>query len=462
LSFFGACEKGFSLVNTILFQPGISFANSNAVPFTHRAKNRRSSKSDPQSWLYAVLSLGLIVLFVWLWWSNSSSEDKVPAPKKRPHETNALIRLEKRQYVAVTNALKELAQTAEKIKTLESPIVPGPVQTNQITLSNPPVLITTEKTNHPPVRTNVVVIQPIVPKEITNVSIEPPRAGVRHVETVLEAQIAMERLGVSSGSIDGVMGTQTHLALSAFQKQHGLPVTSQLDARTKSTLQLSSPLTTQYCISSNDLVSLLPVATTWLGKSEQPRMDYENILELLGEKSHANPSFLKDLNPNVDWNRLSAGTRVILPSADYPAVEEKAAFIRISLQKRILEAFDENTNLLVHFPCSIGHLAEKRPVGELRIETIIPNPNYTVNPAVFPESEEIQKLGRKLVIPAGPNNPVGMAWIGLNRPGYGIHGTPGPEQVGRTESHGCFRLANWNAQYLVRLVWAGMPVEVEP
>ena len=81
---------------------------------------------------------------------------------------------------------------------------------------------------------------------------------------------------------------------------------------------------------------------------------------------------------------------------------------------------------------------------------------------MFPESEEAQQLGRKLILPPGPNNPVGVAWIGLDRPGYGIHGTPKPEQVGRTESHGCLRLANWDAQTLLPLVWVGLTVVVDP
>jgi hypothetical protein len=80
---------------------------------------------------------------------------------------------------------------------------------------------------------------------------------------------------------------------------------------------------------------------------------------------------------------------------------------------------------------------------------------------VFPESPESRTVGRKLRIPPGPNNPVGVAWIGLNRTGYGIHGTPKPEEVGRTESHGCFRLANWNAELLRRMAWPGLPVRVE-
>ena len=88
--------------------------------------------------------------------------------------------------------------------------------------------------------------------------------------------------------------------------------------------------------------------------------------------------------------------------------------------------------------------------------------DYTFDPALFSESEEARTLDRKLWIPPGPNNPVGVAWIGLDLPGYGIHGTPTPEHVGRTESHGCFRLANWDARTLLGMVWVGMPVTVEP
>jgi lipoprotein-anchoring transpeptidase ErfK/SrfK len=107
-------------------------------------------------------------------------------------------------------------------------------------------------------------------------------------------------------------------------------------------------------------------------------------------------------------------------------------------------------------------MAEKRPLGDLQITVVVPNPNYTFDPDLFPESAEGRALGRKLVIPPGPNNPVGLAWIGLDRPGYGIHGSPDPENIGRTESHGCFRLANWDVLTLVGLVDVGMPVVVDP
>ena len=286
-------------------------------------------------------------------------------------------------------------------------------------------------------------------------------SGTRPVQTILEAQIALARLGISPGSIDGVPGPQTRSALIAFQKKQGILPSGWLDANTKPLLLISLPAMTEYTVTAEDLTRLRPLPKTWLGKSQQPRLDFENIAELLGEKAFSNPQLIRALNPNVNWDDLPAGTTVTIPQVQFPPVAGKAALVKISLQESVLEAFDSESNLLVHFPCSIGRLAEKRPAGELRVDTIVLNPDYTFDPAVFPESPEAQAVGRKLIIPPGPNNPVGVAWIGLDRPGYGIHGTPSPEQVGRTESHGCFRLANWNADYLARLVWIGMPVLVE-
>ncbi len=291
----------------------------------------------------------------------------------------------------------------------------------------------------------------------------PPAASptTRPVETILEAQIALVRQGISPGSIDGAAGSQTRAALIAFQKKQGLAPSGLLDTQTKQHLQIALPVMTEYSVTSEDLGRLMPLPKTWMEKSEQPRLDFESILELLGEKAFSNPQLIRALNPDVNWNQITNGTLVTLPRVDYPPLAGKAAFVKISLQQCVLEAFDDQTNLLLHFPCSIGRLAEKRPAGELHVTAIALDPNYTFDPAVFPESPEAQTIGRKLILPPGPNNPVGVAWIGLDRPGYGIHGTPAPELVGRTESHGCFRLANWNASYLAKLVWVGMAVMVE-
>lgn len=312
------------------------------------------------------------------------------------------------------------------------------------------------------------VPQPVIPvplsRPIPKPSPElPPLGGFpRPVQNVFEAQLALARLGISSGSIDGRIGLQTRAALRAFQQKERLPVTGGLDPATKERLLLATAPYATYTVTTNDQARLQPLSPTWLGKSQQTALDYETILELVAEKSHSHPSLIRQLNPSVDWANVAAGTTLQVPEVAYADPGAKAAFVTISLDGKVLEAFDANTNLLAHFPCSIARRVEKRPVGELHVAAIAPNPNYTFDPDLFPESAEARQLKAKLILPPGPNNPVGVAWISLDKPGYGIHGTPSPEQVGRTESHGCFRLANWNAEHLIKLVWVGMPVYVEP
>jgi lipoprotein-anchoring transpeptidase ErfK/SrfK len=303
---------------------------------------------------------------------------------------------------------------------------------------------------------------PAQPK--TNAPLVATVAGYpRPVQTAFEAQLALERQGISAGSLDGKIGSQTHAAIRAFQRQAELPITGELDATTKSNLTLSTPPLTTYVVTSNDLARLQPLSKTWTGKSQQTAMDYETILELVAEKSHSHPTLLRQINPSVSWTNVTAGTPLQVPDVTMDDPPAKAAFARISLSEKILEAFDAESNLLVHFPCSIAQKVEKRPVGELHVAVVAPNPNYTFDPQLFPESPEAKEAPDvKLILPPGPNNPVGSVWIGLDKPGYGMHGTPRPEDVGRTESHGCFRLANWNAELLLKITWIGMPVYVEP
>jgi lipoprotein-anchoring transpeptidase ErfK/SrfK len=306
----------------------------------------------------------------------------------------------------------------------------------------------------------------IVPVSFTGASsnVAQPRTSPPsgRASAVLEAQIALDRQGISCGSIDGVLGSQTRAALRALQLREGLPLTGALDNEARARLVLNAPALTNYRVDPADLARLRPLSPTWLGKSEQARLDYELLIELIAERSHAHPNLIRRLNPGMAWDNIAPGTLLAVPAAERERAATRAAFIQIRLSDRTLEAFDSANRLLAHFPCSIAQRVEKRPVGELRVAVTAPNPNYTFDPEVFPESAEARELGRKLVLPPGPNNPVGTVWIGLDRPGYGIHGTPKPEDVGRTESHGCFRLANWNAEYLLSLVTVGTPVRVEP
>ncbi len=319
------------------------------------------------------------------------------------------------------------------------------------------------RANQPPATAPAQIVTNLPSRQTAT---NPPRrggaTGVQYSQELLEAQLALVRAGLSPGSLDGVMGLQTRSALRAFQQRDSLPVTGDLDEATRFRLLWSAPALTNYLVTGEDLGRLLPLGQTWLAKSQQERLDYETILELVAEKSQSSPKLIRRLNPGLDWSNVLAGTSVIIPNVELPPATEKAAFVRILLAERTLQAFGADSNLLAQFPCSIAQRVDRRPVGELHVAVIAPNPNYTFDPEVFPESAEARELGRKLILQPGPNNPVGVLWIGLDKPGYGIHGTPRPEDVGRTESHGCFRLANWNADHLLKLVWVGMPVSVEP
>lgn len=385
---------------------------------------------SPFRWLFFIVAIGVAVL---IWWATGH---KKPAPISQrpvsPATTNSLIPKRISQSAKSTNAPVVL-RVAPMTNT-----VPVPAKTNLPSAK----LVTTNGT--------------VVSANFsTNTFPRPPK-------DTLEVQVALARRAISSGSIDGVSGSQTRAALTIFQRARGLTPSGELDTPTRAALMLNESPFETYIVTANDLARLQPISATWLGKSQQSALDFETVLELVAEHCHASPTLMRKLNPSVNWSNIVAGTEIKIPSADYPPPRTKAAFVQISLSERRLQAFDESTNLLASFPCSIAAKVEKRPEGELKVVAVAPNPDYTFNPEVFPESEEARQLKTKLILPPGPNNPVGTAWISLDKPGYGMHGTPNPEQVGRTESHGCFRLANWNADYLIKLVWVGMPVHVEP
>jgi lipoprotein-anchoring transpeptidase ErfK/SrfK len=282
------------------------------------------------------------------------------------------------------------------------------------------------------------------------------------VKDWLEAQVELSRRGFSCGSIDGVGGAQSSAALKAFQRASGLRETGQLDKATKRVLHLTSPAIAPYTFDVVDLSHLRPIPDTWVGKSQAPEMFFSTALELAGERCRTAPSFLKKLNPAMNWQSVLPGTVIQAPAIARFMPPTHASRISVRLADHVLEAVDDAGELIFHCPVSIARKVEKRPVGELHVQVVIPDPVYTWDPELFPEYPESKELTHKLILPAGPNNPVGVAWIGLDRTGYGIHGTPEPENVGRTESHGCFRLANWDALVMLRLCWEGLPVEVEP
>ena len=336
-----------------------------------------------------------------------------------------------------------------------APPAPGAAPAPKLAASPPSVRPAAPEPARAPAAAASLPAEPVVKFAAPDVYPRPPASW-------LEAQVALARRGFSCGPIDGVGGTQTLAAWQAFQAQEGLPETRWLDPRTCAALPLAEPATTKYTVSAPDLARLQPLSPTWLGKSEQTALEFETVLELVAERHRAHPRLLQKLNPDFDWERAAVGSVVAVPAALRTTPRPRAAALHVQIAANTLQAYDAEGRIIAHFPVSIARKVEKRPVGELHVTVVIPDPNYTFDPEVFPESAEGRELGRRLVVPPGPNNPVGVAWIGLDRTGYGIHGTPNPEQVGRTESHGCFRLANWDARTLLDLAWVGLPVYVDP
>jgi lipoprotein-anchoring transpeptidase ErfK/SrfK len=278
-----------------------------------------------------------------------------------------------------------------------------------------------------------------------------------------EWQIALDRQGFSPGCVDGKFGSRTKQAIMAWQETHSLRVDGTMGPETeRALLGTNTDWFTTYTVTEDDLTDLAPVPLTWKGKSEQTSLSHETLLERIAERFHCAEQFLQALNSEVDFARAKAGQTLNVPNVLVSRPAEKANVVRIKLGRKVIIAYGDRDRIIGFFPCSIGKDKERRPVGELKVKTFAPNPNFTWDPAVFAESPESKTITSKLILPPGPNNPVGVYWIGLDRTGYGIHGTPKPEDIGKTESHGCFRLANWNVEALAKLLEIGTPVVIEP
>lgn len=217
------------------------------------------------------------------------------------------------------------------------------------------------------------------------------------------------------------------MALVTWQTLNGLPPTGVPDEAVLGALGGDTNVLTRYTVTTNDLANVAPVPVEWEERAKLTSLKYETVQEMLAERGHTSQRALERLNPGVAWPNPPAGTEVVLPDCTSPK-PPRAGSIRIALGRMEVTVFSEEGRLVALFPCSIAREKRKRPDGELAVKTLAPNPNYTYDPQLF---EPGGPKKTKLVIPSGPNNPVGLAWIGLSLQGYGMHGTPLPEHIGR-------------------------------
>jgi lipoprotein-anchoring transpeptidase ErfK/SrfK len=271
--------------------------------------------------------------------------------------------------------------------------------------------------------------------------------------SALRAQILLDRAGFSSGEIDGTLGTNTTRALKAFQRTHDLPATGRMDRATWNALNTeASPALVAYTIGADDVKGpFAEIPADMMEKSKLEHLGYTSALEGLAEKFHCSPHVLKALNSQATFE--TAGEELLVPGIRDQRTA-RAAKVVVSKSESTVSAFDARGKLIAQYPASIGSQHDPLPVGQWKITGVARQPVFHYNPDLFWDASTEHS---KALIPAGPNNPVGVVWIDLSKQHYGIHGTPEPSNVGHTQSHGCIRLTNWDAQELAGMVTKGIP-----
>jgi lipoprotein-anchoring transpeptidase ErfK/SrfK len=267
----------------------------------------------------------------------------------------------------------------------------------------------------------------------------------------IKMEILLDRAHFSPGEIDGKLGENVQKALEAFGSTKKLTseVWTRLAADTR-------PALVEYTLTDGDVKGpfLNPVPTKMEDMKDLKAMSYGSAREGIAEKFHMAPELLSALNPGQKFE--AAGQKIVVPNVLSDDKPPAAAKIDVDKQKQTVKVYDKAGALLAFYPATVGSTEKPTPSGTLTIDEIDQKPNYRYNP-------DYKFKGVKSKTPfniePGPNNPVGMVWIQLSKDSsYGIHGTPNPSKVSKSESHGCVRLTNWDVERLSKMVKKGLPV----
>lgn len=300
---------------------------------------------------------------------------------------------------------------------------------------------------------------------------------------VLGAQVLLDRLGFGPGIIDGASGQSFAKALRGWQEAKGLPITGQLDDATVKSFEPFREMPTVIEVKLTPQILAGPFVGPLPAKmNEQAKMatlGYADAMEALAERYHTSKATLVALNspqtklapgvaikvPNVIPPAqnfpadINAGWRETLGTLNVGSDQPEVAKVVVDKSDSVLRAFDGAGKLVAQFPATMGSRHDPLPIGTWKIQGRSYNPPFHYNPKLFWDADNGDK---KALLPPGPNGPVGVVWIDLDKKHYGIHGTPHPEKIGRTESHGCIRLTNWDAARLAVMVRPGTPAIFQP
>jgi lipoprotein-anchoring transpeptidase ErfK/SrfK len=269
-------------------------------------------------------------------------------------------------------------------------------------------------------------------------------------------QVFLDREGISPGVIDGHLGDNVNKAVAAWQEMTGetLDPNNSEDIMQRLTYSGGLPIV-DYTITPADAAGpyVASIPEDYAHKAALPAMSFTSVTEKLAEQFHMDEGYLKSLNPNADFSIPGTTIKVVNPAQ--PKTGQVTRIVADKARKQVF-AYGADGNLISAYPATIGSSDTPSPTGNHTVQRIALDPGYTYNPKINFTQGENKEI---LQIPPGPNGPVGTVWIALSKPTYGIHGTPEPSKIGKTNSHGCVRLTNWDATELAKMVKPGTTVE---
>jgi len=277
-------------------------------------------------------------------------------------------------------------------------------------------------------------------------------------------QVLLDREGFSPGQIDGRPGVNFSHALAAFQQAHGVEPSGNPDCNTWHALggETTAPTIDSYTITDEDAKGPFTEAIPPdLDKQAQlPALGYTSLVEKIAERFHESPALLRQMNKGV---ALDAGATIQVPAVPpFIATAKPLAApggndvaIQVSRDDSSVRATRSDGTVVLFAPVTTGSEHDPLPEGSWKVTRVNWWPEFHYNPKLFWDAKPDQA---RATLKPGPNNPVGVAWIGLTLEHYGLHGTPEPSRVGHAASHGCVRMTNWDVARVASVVTRGTPV----